>query len=55
MIIVFNMLQLQHQIINKLKIIISNLKLFIDQYDWKEIDFPPKQKKYWKKLESNNK
>ena len=55
MIIIFNMLQLQHQIINKLKIIISNLKLFMDQYDWKEIDFPPKQKKYCKKLESNNK
>ena len=34
---------------------ISNPKPFIDQYDWKEIDFPPKQEKDWKMFESNNK
>ena len=34
---------------------ISNLKPFINQYDWKGINFPPKQEKDWKKLESNNK
>ena len=33
---------------------ISNLKPFIDQYDWKEIDFPS-QKEDRKKFESNNK
>ena len=33
---------------------ISNLKPFIDQYHWKGINFPPKQEKDWKKLESNN-
>ena len=34
---------------------ISNLKSFIDQYDWKRINFPPKQEKDWKKFESNYK
>ena len=34
---------------------ISNLKPFIDQYDWKGINFPPKQEKDWKKLESDKK
>ena len=34
---------------------ISNLKSFIDQYDWKERNFPSKQEKDWKKFESNNK
>ena len=29
---------------------ICNLKPFIDQYDWKGINFPPKQKKTWKSL-----
>ena len=33
--------------------IISNIKLFIDQYDWKEINFPS-NKKDWKKFEKNN-
>ena len=33
---------------------ISKIKPFIDQYDWKEIDFPS-QGKDWKKFESNNK
>ena len=35
--------------------IVSNLKPFIDQYDWKGINFPPKQEKDWKKFESNSK
>ena len=34
---------------------ISNLKPFIDQYDWREIDFPAQPSKDWKKFESNNK
>ena len=33
---------------------ISNIKSFIDQYNWNEIDFPS-QSKDWKKLKSNNK
>ena len=33
---------------------ISKIKPFIDQYNWKEIDFPS-HRKHWKKLESNNK
>ena len=33
---------------------ISKIKSFIDQYDWNEIDFPPRSKD-WKKLEQNNK
>ena len=33
---------------------ISKIKLFIDQYNWKDIDFPSHSKD-WKKLESNNK
>ena len=33
---------------------ISKIKPFIDQYDWKEIDFPSHGKD-WKKCESNNK
>ena len=32
----------------------SKNKPFIDQYDWKEIDFPSHSKN-WKKFESNNK
>ena len=33
---------------------ISKIKPFIDQYNWKEINFPL-HKKEWKKFESNNK
>ena len=33
---------------------ISNIKSFIDQYNWKELDFPSHIKD-WKKFESNNK
>ena len=33
---------------------ISNLKPFIDQYNWKGINFPS-QNKDWKKFESSNK
>ena len=33
---------------------ISNIKLLIDKYNWKEIDFPSHSKD-WKKFESNNK
>ena len=32
---------------------ISKIKPFIDQYNWKDIDFPP-TKKDWRKLELNN-
>ena len=33
---------------------ISNIKPFIDKYNWKEIDLPSHSKD-WKKLELNNK
>ena len=33
---------------------ISNIKPFIDKYNWKELDFPSHVKD-WKKFESNNK
>ena len=33
---------------------ISKIKSFIEQYNWKEIDFPS-HKKDWKKFELNNK
>ena len=33
---------------------ISKIKLFLDQYNWKEIDFPSRSKD-WKKFEQNNK
>ena len=33
---------------------ISKIKPFIDQYNWKEIDFLS-HSKYWKKFEQNNK
>ena len=33
---------------------ISNIKPFIDQYDWKERNFPSNEKD-WNKLEQNNK
>ena len=32
---------------------ISEIKPFIDQYNWKDIDFPPTNKD-WRKLELNN-
>ena len=32
----------------------SKIKPFIDQYNWKEINFPS-HKKHWKMSESNNK
>ena len=32
-----------------------NLKPFIDQYSWKEINFPSHPSKYFKKCELNNK
>ena len=34
---------------------ISKIKPFINQYNWKQIDFPAQPSKDWKKLESNNK
>ena len=33
---------------------ISKIKLFIDQYNWKEVSFPS-NKEDWKKFETNNK
>ena len=33
---------------------ISKIRPFIDQYNWKDIDFPPTNK-YWEKFELNNK
>ena len=33
---------------------ISKIKLFIDRYNWKDIDFPSHSND-WKKFESNNK
>ena len=53
----FNMfltVALNYQNINSHPERISNLKPFIDQYNWKEIDFPS-QLKDWKKFELNNK
>ena len=34
---------------------ISNLKPFINQYNWKEMNFPAPTSKDWKNFESNNK
>ena len=34
---------------------ISNLKTFINQYNWKEIDFPSLPPRNWKKFQLNNK
>ena len=34
---------------------ISKIKSFINQYDWKETDFPSQPSKDWKKFELNNK
>ena len=44
---------LNHQNIGKNPQRMSKNKPFIDQYNWKEIDFPS-EKKDWKKLEQNN-
>ena len=45
---------LNHEIIKNNPERISNIKPFIDQYNWNEIDFPFTGKD-WKKFESNNK
>ena len=45
---------LNYQNIKKNPQRISNMKPFIDQYDWKEINFPS-YKEDWKKFELNNK
>ena len=45
---------LNHEQIKKDPQRIIKIKPFIDQYNWKEIDFPPHSKN-WKKFESNNK
>ena len=44
-----------YQNIKKDPQIISKIKPFIDQYDWKEINFPPNFSKDSKKFELNNK
>ena len=44
---------LNHEKIKKDPQIIPKIKPFIDQYNWKEIDFPSHGKD-WKKFESNN-
>ena len=44
---------LNHDKINKHPQRISKIKLFIDQHNWKDIDFPPTSKD-WKKIEQNN-
>ena len=56
MISAFNMikvLSLSYQNIKNNPERISKIKLFIDQYNWKEVDFPS-HRKDWKKFESNN-
>ena len=45
---------LNHEQIKNNPEIISNIKPFIDQYNWNEIDFPSTGKD-WKKFKSNNK
>ena len=45
---------LNYQKIKKSPEIISKIKPFIDQYNWKERNFPS-HKKEWKKFELNNK
>ena len=47
-------LALNYEHIKKYPQRLSKIKPFIDQYNWKEIDFPSHQKD-WKKFESNNK
>ena len=46
-------LALNHDKINNNPERISKIKLFIEQYNWKEIDFPSTSKD-WKKIEVNN-
>ena len=46
---------LNYQTIKKDPQRISKIKSFINQYNWKEIDFPAQPSKDWKKFESNNK
>ena len=45
---------LNHQNIENNAQRISNIELFVNQYNWKGIDFPSHQKD-WKKFEQNNK
>ena len=45
---------LNHQHIRKNPQRISKIKPFVNQYNWKGIDFPPEQKD-WKKFEQKNK
>ena len=45
---------LNHQNIGKTPQRISKIKPFIDQYNWKKIDFPPEQNN-WKMFKQNNK
>ena len=45
---------LNHEKIKKVPQRISKLKSFIDNYDWKDIEFPSHSKD-WKKFEQNNK
>ena len=45
---------LNHKQIKNLSERTSNLKPFIDQYNWREIDFPS-HKEDWKKIKLNNK
>ena len=47
-------LALNFDIINNHLEKISKIRPFIDQYNWKDIDFPPTNKD-WKKFELNNK
>ena len=46
---------LNYESIKKTPQIISKIKPFINQHNWKEIDFPAQTSKDWKKFESNNK
>ena len=46
---------LNYQNIEKDSQRLSKIKAFIDQCNWKEIDFPPHPSKAWKKLELNDK
>ena len=45
---------LNHEKINKNSQRISDIKPFIDRYEWNEIKFPAEVKN-WKKFEANNK
>ena len=49
-----NLLKLNYETIKKDPQRISKIKPFINQYDWKGINFPS-HKEDWKKFESNNK